>query len=230
MPTYKRSELKESGGFAQVRDALESFEGDVIKVEEGMWSPQTNPDGTMRDAREFIEITSINNRVTKVNTELSMDITTSYKFRVNVAGRNSFWDDFLDACDKLHILLPQGLIGHVVWSKHTHQAMSKGVHTPEFDATNFIPVAFGASPGVVAQPVVQVIEPLAATTDPMELIMNLAIGKTDAQFKSAIGLDPVFVNSAYLPLAKSGAIMQTLLAQGKVKLVDDAAGKQVYSR
>ncbi len=64
----------------------------------------------------------------------------------------------------------------------------------------------------------------------MELMIALAIGRTDAQFKSAIGLDPAFVNSPYLPLAKSGAIMATLLAQGKVKLVTDVNGKQVYSR
>ncbi len=239
MPTWKKEEAKESG-WAQTREVIQSFEGDVSKVELGAWAPRANPDGTMQEPKEFIDITSINNRVLETLEEPSMDITASYNFRVNMSDfKGSFWvEKFLDACDKLHILLPDGLQGkHIVWRKQTQEAVrrQKGgtvTRVPEFDATNFIPVAVGASPaGAMAQPIpVQAVIPPVIATDPMELMMNLAIGKTDAQFKSAIGLDPAFVNSPYLPLAKSGAIMQTLLAQGKIKLVTGTDGKQVYSR
>ncbi len=235
MPTWKKEEARESG-WAQTREVIQSFEGDVSKVELGIWAPRANPDGSMQEPKEFIDITSINNRVLETLEEPSMDITASYNFRVNMSDfKGSFWvEKFLDACEKLHILLPDGLQGkHIVWKKMTQEAVRKqkgGVTTrvPEFDSTNFVPVVIGVS---AQQNVpIQATVPAATVTDPMELIMNLAIGKTDAQFKSAIGLDPVFVNSPYLPLAKSGAIMQTLLAQGKVKLVAGADGKQVYSR
>ncbi len=233
MPVFKKEDAKESG-WGQTREVIQSFEGDVSKVELGAWAPRANPDGTLQEPKEFMDITSINNRVLETTEEPSMDITASYSFRVNMSDyKGSFWvEKFLDACDKLHILLPDGLQGkHVTWKKMTHQAIHKGIHTPEFDATNFMPVAIGVS-AIVQQnaPVQQVVPPPATTTDPMELMIALAIGRTDAQFKSAIGLDPAFVNSPYLPLAKSGAIMATLLAQGKVKLVTDVNGKQVYSR
>lgn len=236
MGIFKKEDAKENG-WAQTREVIQSFEGDVSKVELGAWTPRAKEDGTMGDSKEFIDITSINNRVLVTTEQPSMDITASYNFRVNMSDfRGSFWvEQFLDACDKLKILLPDGLQGkRIAWKKVTQQATKKikgsqeVVRVPEFDSTNFVPVSVGGGATVQSTPIVQTVaQPIS---DPMELIINLAVDKTDAQFKSAIGLDPMFVNSPYLPLVKSGAIMQTLLAQGKIKLVTGADDKQIYSR
>ena len=234
MPTYNKSEAKENG-WAQTRAAIQKFQGDVLKVEVGQWGARPKADGTgMQDGKEFMDITSINNKVLASTEAPSMDISASYNFRVNMSDfKGSFWiEKFLDQCDKLHILLPDGLQGkNITWEKQTQQSIKNGVHNPEFDSTNYVPIAIGQGQVNPVAPVFpQTAQPTPAITDPMEAILTLAIGKTDAQFKSAIGLDPAFVGSPYLPLAKSGAIMQTLLAQGKVKLVAGADGKPVYVR
>ncbi|MGW8177265.1 MAG: hypothetical protein ACWGQW_00490, partial [bacterium] len=65
--------------------------------------------------------------------------------------------------------------------------------------------------------------------DPMEVAADVADGKTDNQFKTAIAMHPVFTNSPFLSLAKSGALTQTLINEGKLQLVTEG-NKSVYRK
>jgi len=61
--------------------------------------------------------------------------------------------------------------------------------------------------------------PTPSTTDPMAVALKLALGKTEAQFRTAIAIDPQFANSPLLPMAKAGVISQALVNEGKLVIV-----------
>ncbi len=264
MPITNRAEAKD-GGFAQVREALVAFEGDVVeadakgqKTEFSMWGAGTNPDGTPKAPKEFFQIVCVNVVPTEVTEELSMDITEGWTFRENCSDyKGSFWvEAFLASADKNKVQIPDGIIGkRVLFKRFTLEAKDKnGQPNPKFNSTNYIiekivskgastapkvvaktakPAAqtVAASPQVAIEEVAEEVPPAEpnAGADPMAVALELAIGKTEAQFRSAVALHPLFANSPLLPLAKAGAITATLVTEGKLKLAT-VNGKQIYQR
>jgi len=251
-PLLDRNKAKE-GGFAQVREALIAFDGDVVEVnsrgdktEFATWGTSLDDSGKPKAPKEFLQIVCVNVVPTEVTEDLSMDITEGWTFRVNCSDfKGSFWvDAFLESADKFKIQIPEGMIGkRLSFRKKTLEAKNKnGTVDPKFNSTNFIIIGFaGNTPTVAAKskPATQSTLPLQETPAPasvptpvsqidyMEIARNLAVGKTEQQFRSAIGLDPNFANSPLLPLAKAGAITQSLVSEGKLKVVQQGS-KQVY--
>jgi hypothetical protein len=147
-----------------------------------------------------------------------MDISQSYSFRENCSDSSgSFWiDKFLDSTDKFNIQVPEGLIGkRIVWEKVTLKAKDS-----QYNATNYIIV--GVKAGTAPAPKVTsktppTTAPVTETSnDPMETAKNLAIGKTEAQFRTAISFDPAFTGSPLISLAKAGMLTQALINDGKL--------------
>jgi len=239
MPLTKRDEAKESG-FAQVRAALQSFEGDVVSAEFGKWGGKLIDEETGKPlpAREFLEVKCVNVKVLTVSEELAMPID-EWGFRVNCSDfKGSFWvEEFLASADEAKLLIPDDLVDkRIVWEKVTLEASDRdGVRTPKFDSTNFvigsIKGAAGATPQVVAPVAATAQEAVAATPaeDPMAIALELAVDKTETQFRSAISLHPSFVNSELLPLAKAGAITQALVKEGKLVEVQEG-NKTIYKK
>jgi len=252
-PIVNRNEAKESG-FAQIREALIAFEGDVTRAEFGQWGGQLTDDaGKLKPPREFLEVECVNVVVTEVTEELAF-IPDEWNFRVNCSDyKGSFWiEDFLASADENKILIPDGLTGkRILWKKVTREALDKdGTPTPKFNSTNFViskvlGVVDAPTPVKVTTPVVTpkattpaVVTPAQAeeettestTTpqpDPMEAATQLAIGKTETQFRSAISLHPQFVGSPLLAMAKAGLITASLVEQGKLVAVVEG-NKTVY--
>jgi len=113
MPLYNKADAKK-GGFAQTRDALQSFEGLVVRAEDGKWGGKLVDEDTGKPLppREFFEIECTEVVPLEVSEELSMDISDSFSFRVNMSEyEGSFWvDEFLASADRAGILLPDGLV------------------------------------------------------------------------------------------------------------------------
>lgn len=229
MPLTDRSQAKESG-FAQVRAALQKFEGTVASAEWGQWGGNlVDEEGNKIPPREFLEITNVDVEVLEVTEELVMPIE-EWNFRVNVSEyKGSFWvEEFLASADKVKVLIPDDLVGkRVVWKKVTLVARD-----PKYNSTNFIIESIKgevkAAPKVVKKAVspVEVVEAEAEEAptegnDPMEVAFELAVGKTEQQFRTAISLDPRFANSPLLPMAKAGVITQSLVNDGKLVLVNN---------
>jgi hypothetical protein len=63
----------------------------------------------------------------------------------------------------------------------------------------------------------------------MAIAEELAVGKTEAQFRTAISLDPRLAGNSILSLAKAGAVTSALVKEGKLKEVK-AGGKTLYAR
>jgi len=244
MPITDRSEAKE-GGFAQVREALTKFKGRVTSAEFGMWGGELvdKETGKKIQPREFLEIVTEDNEVLEVTEELSMDISQQWTFRVNCSDyKGSFWVEmFLASADKFKVRIPDGLINKVItFEKVTLEAYNRnGEKTPKYDATgNVIAGVEGAAktaPKIVkktggTEVVEEVAEeqteaqpPAQGAVDYMALAANLAAGKTEAQFKTAIALDPAFINNPLLSLAKAGLLTQALINDGKLTV--DSEGK-----
>ena len=245
MPLTDKSKAKESG-FAQVRAAMQSFEGDVVAAEFGQWGGKLIDEetGKILPPREFLEIETVNVKVLEVTEELVMAID-EWNFRVNCSDFiGSFWvEEFLESADRAKLLIPDNLVGkRIRWRKVTLEAVdNKGVRKPKFDATNFvIDAVLGeagtpppASPKVIASAQAEevAVEPaqVAPAEDPMEIACELAVGKTEPQFRSAISLHPSFVGSQLLPLAKAGAITQALVKEGRLVEVTEG-NKTIYQK
>ena len=230
MPIYDRSQATKSG-WAQVRAALVSFVGTVTKVEVGQWGGQLfDENGNPVAPREFLEITNENVEVLETSEELSMDIEGEpFTFRVNCsASDGSFWvDEFLASADKFKILLPDGLVGkRITWKKVT----KKG-RIPKFDSSNLVIAGIGEAAVKKKVAILAKVEipTVSSTDDPMELAAELAVGKTEAQFRSAIGLDQRFAGHQLLPLAKMGAVTDALVKEGRLVIVKEG-NKMVYQR
>lgn len=236
-PLTDRKQAKESG-FAQVREALQSFEGDVVSAEFGQWGGTLiDEDGNPIPPKEFLEVSCVNVKVLTVSEELAMPID-EWSFRVNCSDfKGSFWvEDFLESADKAKLLIPDDLTGkRIVFVKVSRTWDIRG---KDVTYTNFvigsIKGAAGATPQVVAPApskgapaVVPVAQP--AEADPMEIALDLAVDKTETQFRSAISLHPSFVNSPLLPLAKAGAITKSLVEQGKLVEVTEG-NKTIYKK
>lgn len=229
MPLTDRSQAKESG-FAQVREALQKFEGTVASAEWGQWGGKlVDEDGNKIPPREFLEVSNVDVEVLEVTEELVMPIE-EWNFRVNVSEyKGSFWvEEFLASADKAKVLIPDDLGGkRIVWKKVTLVARD-----PKYNSTNFVLESIKGEVKV-APKVVKVKTPITVVEeeaeevpdegggiDPMEAALELAIGKTEAQFRTAVSLDPQFANSPLLPMAKAGVITQSLVNDGKLVLVD----------
>jgi hypothetical protein len=236
MALTDRSQAKESG-FAQVREALLSFEGDVDSAEFGQWGGTLIDDeGKPLPKKEFFEISCSNVNVLEVSEELSMPIE-EWNFRVNCSDYvGSFWvEKFLASADEQKVQIPDGLVNkRVTFKKETLKAFDRaGNPTPKFDSTNYIiaGVREKDSGGAVSAPVQEQTDApaQAPTEDPMEALLDIAIDKTETQFRTAVGLDPRFAGSPLLSLAKTGAITQSLVNDGKLALVK-SGNKEVYKR
>jgi len=245
MPITNRSEAKESG-FAQVRDALVKFKGRVTSAEFGVWGGELvdKETGKKVQPREFLEIVTEDNEVLEVTEELSMDISQQWTFRVNCSDyKGSFWVEmFLASADKFKVRIPDGLINKVVtFEKVTLEAYDRnGERTPKYDSTGMVIAGVEGGTAKAAPKIVKKegakepkevgevsSEQPAATGDEavdyMALAVTLAVGKTEAQFKTAIALDPTFINSPHLSLAKAGLLTQALINDGKLTV--DGEGK-----
>jgi hypothetical protein len=255
MPLTDRSQAKE-GGLKQVREALTAFEGDVVaqdardnKTEWGQWGTMVGDDGKPRPPKEYLQIACVNVVPREFTEELSMDISEGWNIRINTSEyKGSFWvDAFLLSAEKAKVIVPEGMIGkRILFKKFTLQAVNKdGTPNPKFDSTNFVidkvigeagayvppsaPVQ--SQTATTAQPATTVpaSQPATNSTDPMDIAMDIAVGKTEQQFRTAIALNPAFANSPLLSLAKAGAVTQTLVTEGKLKLVVQG-NKSVYMK
>jgi hypothetical protein len=238
MPIYDRTQAKDSG-FAQVREALVAFEGDVVGFEDGQWGQTQDDRDAGRKVKEFVEIKNVNVKILEVSEELTM-IPTEWDFRVNTSMNNgSFWvDKFLLSADDNKVTLPNGLIGkRVVWRKVGMPFTIKGKNgAPDTDgvSSNFVidKVLGGQAqpaPAVVRKEAIKTAPvtapiatppPMAApvAVDWMGLALELAVGKTEAQFREAVAKDPQFSTSPLLPLAKAGGVTIALVNGKKLKL------------
>lgn len=228
MPITDRSQAKE-GGFGQVRAALQKFEGTVQSAEFDEWGGQlVDPDtGQQLPKKEFLEIQCSDVEVLEVTEELSMDVS-DYSFRVNCSDyKGSFWVDmFLESADRFKIQIPDGLVGkRLVFEKKTLEA-----NDPKYNSTNYVIAGVQGKPApkvakkTQEEPAEEVMIPGSSEDiDYMELLKEIAVGKTDSQLKTAVALHPTFSGSPLLPLAKSGTLVQALLGEGK--LVLDENGK-----
>ena len=129
-PITDRTQARESG-FAQVRESLRSFEGDVVKAEFSNWpGGGMGTDGKPLPPKEYLEISCVNVKVLDVTEELAMPVD-EWNFRVNCSDfKGSFWvEEFLKAADEQNILIPEGLIGkRVTFTKKTLESFdSKGL-------------------------------------------------------------------------------------------------------
>lgn len=193
------------GGFKQVREALQKFTANVVSAEQGWWEGDYGK-------KEYLEIQCSNVEVLESTEELSMDISSEFNFRVNCSDyKNSFWvDKFLESADKFKILIPEGLIR----KKVTFQKETLKGTTPEYDSTNYVIVGIGEAGQA---PMVQAYATAPSSAeDLMTLALDLAIGKTEAQFKSAVTLKPEFAASPLLSLAKAGMLTTALVTDGKL--------------
>ena len=220
MPLTDRSQARESG-FAQVREALQKFEGTVVNAEFDQWGGQLFDDGKPIAPKEFLEISNIDVKVLEVTEDLAMDID-EWNFRVNCSDyKGSFWiEKFLERADRLKVLIPDDLKGkRCVWVK---DSMTFNIKGREVTQTNFVlesikPVtAKAASAKAVEDEEVT----MAEESDSMGLALELALKKTEQQFRTAISLDPRFSGSPLLPMAKAGVITQSLVNDGKLVVVD----------
>ena len=256
MVITNRAEAKE-GGFAQVRAALVAFEGDVVAKDArgnetgfAQWGTEVDPaTGLPKPPKEFLQIVCVNVVPTEVKEDLTMDISEGWTFRVNASDfKGSFWmEAFLLSAEKNKILIPEGLIGkRIQFKQFTLEAVdSKGVAKPKFNSTNFIiekvvgnagampvtpptatPVATPAPASVPANAPAPV---AGESVDPMVVLADLAVGKTEAQLRSAAAMHPLFKESALLPLIKAGAVTGSLVTEKKLVLVDQG-GKKVYQK
>jgi hypothetical protein len=243
MPIYKREEAKE-GGWAQVRKALLKFEATVDSVEDGQWGGQlVDDDGNKVAPREYLEIKCSDMHVLEVSEELTMDVEgMEYAFRENCSmNTGSFWvDKFLASADTHKILLPDGLVGkRVIFKKET--LVNKN---PKYNSTNYVIDGIAKStPKVVAKvttaktiiaapaPAVEEAteEAPTDTTDPMDIALELAVGKTETQFRSAFSMKPEFANSPLLGMAKAGLITAALVKDGKLVEVKEGT-KTIYRK
>ena len=247
MPIVDRKEARESG-FAQVREAMLSFVGDVVSAEFGQWGGKLLDEDTGKPIppKEFLEVSCVNVEVLEVTEELAMAID-EWNFRVNCSNfRGSFWvEDFLESADRAKLLIPDDLVGkRITWKKviRTWEIRGKPVSYSNY-VIDKVAITPKAAPRVVSRtptPVAQAVGEVAAegaeessssgaVEDPMELALELAVGKTETQFRSAVSLHPKFVNSPLLPLAKAGAITQALVKDGKLIEVQEG-NKTIYQK
>lgn len=219
-PIVDRKQARESG-FAQVREALLSFEGDVVSAEFSTWpGGGMGTDGKPLPTKDYLEISCVNVKVLEVSEELAMPVD-EWNFRVNCSDfKGSFWiEEFLKSADEQKVLIPDGLVGkRVTFTKKTLESVdSKGVRKPQFDSTNYVITGINGGNSVPAAPAI----------DLMATAMTVAVGKTETQFRSAISLHKDFANSPMLQLAKTGALTKTLVDSGA--LVEAVEGnKTVY--
>lgn len=231
-PLTDRSKAKESG-FAQVREALLKFEGTVASAEFGQWGGQlVDEDGNKLPVREFLEVVNTDVEVLEVSEELAMPID-EWSFRVNCSEyKGSFWvEKFLEAADNAKIQIPDELGNQrIVWEKVTLLAKD-----PKFNSTNFVIAEVKgeakAKPKVVKaqaeeeEPVDTEEEAEGGAIDWMEAALELAVGKTEQQFKSAFSLK--YPNSPVVSLAKAGALTLSLVNEGKLVVVKEG-NKEIY--
>lgn len=247
-PITNRAEAKEAG-WAQIRESIQSFEGDVINLKKsgeelkdkdtgfGMWGGQLiGQDGKPRPAREFFQISCANIKVTGVSEPLSMDIDGGeFSFRVNTSDfKGSFWiEDFLLSADTNKILIPDGLAGkRIAFKKVTREAKGAktGVVNPQYNVTNFIIDKIVGNVTGTAQPAqstTAVTPTPAATKDPLALALDLAVGKTETQFRSAVAIHPDLAPLS--ALAKAGVLTETLVKEGKLKRVKQG-NTEIYQK
>lgn len=237
MPITDRNQAKESG-FAQVRKALQKFEGTVVSAEFDKYPPKMDDDGKPMPEKEYLDIVCVNNKALEVTEELSMDISEEWKIRVNCSDyAGSFWvEDFLASADKAKILIPDELVDkRIVWIKATREGT-----VPMYNTTNFIIDSIKgkakATPKVVSSAAPAQLptaneaeEAPGGAVDPMAVALELAVGKTEPQFRTAISLDEQFKGSPLLPMAKAGVITQSLVNDGKLVLVKEG-NKQIYQK
>ena len=247
MPLTDRKQAKE-GGFAQVRGALQKFKGRVVKAEFGQWGGKlVDDDGEPVPPREYLEIETVDVEVLEVTEELSMDVT-EWKFRENCSDfKGSFWvERFLESADKFKLLIPDDLMGKVItFEKVTLEAFDKtGAPNPKYNSTNYVIVAVEGGGVVTGKPKVvakakvaaapvEVAEPETEegeeSTDPMEMALDLAVGKTETQFRTAIAIDPRFTGSPLVQMAKAGIVTQAFINDGTLQLVK-VGNKEVYAK
>lgn len=218
MPITDRNQAKE-GGWAQIREALIAFEGDVKSAEFDQWGGKlVDDDGKPLPPKEFLEIQCDNVEVLEVTEELSMSIT-DMNFRINCSDfKGSFWvDKFLASADEHKILVPGGLIGkRLMFRKETLEARD-----PKYNSTNYVIAGVKEAKGKVESTKPSTPEVSGEAKDPMDVAISLAVGKTEAQFKTAVALDPTLAASPLLSLAKAGMLTQALISDGKLVLGED---------
>lgn len=231
MPIYDEKQATENG-YAQVRKAMTSFAGNVVKVEEGAWAPKKDEaTGILKKAKEYLEIFCENVQVMASTEPLTMDIT-EWNFRADQAtDKKSFWvQKFLPSARVAGVILPNGLVGkRILFSKVTLEAKDKnGIPNPKYNKTSFvIEKVLGDAMVKPADLTAPETTPNVPKVDPMIEAVNLANGKTEIQFRSAIGLNPLC--SSLIPLAKTGALTAQLVAEGRLTKINNA-GREVYQK
>ncbi len=234
MPIYHKEEAKESG-WQQVRQALEEFEGDVSSTEAGTWGgsgvidPETNQP---IPPKEYFEVTSVNNKIIKSTEELDMDISATFNFRINCSSSpKSFWvSAFLESADKNKLQIPEQLIGKRISWKAVVFGTGKYA-TKNFVIDHVVEVASKPTdvPVTTTATIPAVVAKIPAEDDLMQEATNLAVGKTEQQFRTAIGMNVKFAGNPLLAMAKNGILTLSLVKEGKLKEVQEN-GVTVYRK
>jgi len=89
--------------------------------------------------------------------------------------------------------------------------------------------AFGLDRKLEAQPVVQATQ-TTSIADLEATALELAVGKTEAQFRSAASLHPKLRGSPILSLIRAGLFSQALIANGKIVLGQDGKYEKLNSK
>lgn len=242
MPVF-RTEDAQPAGWKQTREATVAFEGDVIGTVIDSWGGTAlGDDGRPLPPSEYFEIKCANTHILEVSEPLEMDVEgKEFSFRLNTnPSENSFWVSmFIESAERNGILLPDGLAGKRIefrkktmeWNLKDGGSRSKTDFVIERVIGQATPIQVTPAPqgATVATPPPLATSPAPDNGDVMVTVMELADGKTEAQFVSAASLHPFFQDSPFLALAKAGALTSTLVKEGKLTLVEQG-GSQVYKK
>jgi len=230
-PLLDRNKAKESG-FAQVRAAIIAMEGDVDSATFDQWAGGRDKDGKPIAPREFLEIKLSNVHILEASELLSMDIEgKEHNFRINCSdSKGSFWvEEFLRSADELKLIIPESIVGkRVQFKKVTRIAKNTKFNSTGYVITSVRDITKTTAPVGTPVPTQQPVAPPPAV-DAMAIAEELAVGKTEAQFRTAISLDPRLAGNSILSLAKAGAVTSALVKEGKLKEVK-SGGKTLYAR
>ena len=236
---FRTSEAK-SGGWQQVRDNLTKFECVVTGVVMDSWGGTAlGDDGKPLPPKEYFEVKCSGLKPLVVSEPLEMDVEgQDFSFRINMSeSKGSFWiDNFVASAEKNNVQLPDGLTGKlVIFTKDTKTFYKKdgSVNTTFKPQTNYViekvtnisgmPTAQVSAPAlaVVAQVATTVAPATQVEADPMVIATGIADGRTEAEFREVIAMHPNFMGTPLLAFAKAGALTQTLVNEGKIKLGAD---------
>lgn len=232
MPITRSDEAKE-GGFTQVREALQSLEMDVVAADYGDWGDSQKYG---KGPQEFLSLDGENVVVLESTEELSMDISQEYNLRINCSDyKGSFWvEHFIPSCEAHKLILPDSRIGdpgNLIGKRLAFKKVAMEYQTKDGGGVKNDYVVVGVKEIKKGTSKVDAPAPTEASTEEelAGVVIDLADGKTAAQFKSAASLNTSLRGSPLLPMIQSGELVQGLIDDGLL-VVEEVNGRTVYKK